>query len=119
VTSEDARPDRGTREVRLREERDGRDSRHLWAYVDEAGALHIDGQDLGPGTEIVSSDGEYEWFQTIAPADVPRVVALLGGQPGDDVLDLLERDFTGARSYELEALLRASDIHVELFTWRG
>jgi hypothetical protein len=108
-----------TRKVKLRDERDGRDSRHLWAYVDEAGALHIDGQDLGPATAIVSSDGEYEWFETIAAADVPRVVALLGGQPGDDVLDLLERDFTGAKSYDLEARLRRSDIPIDVHTWSG
>ncbi len=60
---------------------------------------------------------EYEWFKTIAAADVPRVVALLGGAPGDDVLDLLERDYTGAGSYELEARLRASDIPVKLSVW--
>ena len=47
------------------------------------------------------------------------MVALLGGQPGDDVLDLLERDFTGAESYDLEARLRASDIPIDLHTWSG
>jgi len=108
-----------TRKVTLRAERDGRDYRHLEAYVDETGRLHIDGQDLGPGTSPVSSDGEYEWFKTIAAADVPRLVALLGGRPGDDVLDLLERGFTGPRSYDLEARIRAGDIRIELFTWSG
>jgi len=105
--------------VTLREERNGADYRHLEAYVDEHGRLHIDGQDLGPATAIVSSDGEYEWYKTIAAEDVPRVVALLDGQPGDDVLDVLERDWTGAESYELERRLRESDIHVELFVWSG
>jgi hypothetical protein len=107
------------RKVMLREERDGADFRFLWAYVDDTGRLHIDGQDLGPATAIVSSDGEYEWFETIAAADVPRVVALLGGQPGDDILDLLERDFTGPKSYDLEARLRACDIPIDLHTWSG
>ncbi len=105
------------RKVTLRAESNGPDHRFLWAYVDEGGALHIDGQDLGPGTGMVSGDGEYEWFKTIAAADVPRVVVLLGGQPGDDVLDLLERDFTGPGSYELESRLRASDIPVQLHVW--
>lgn len=103
-----------SRTVTLREERDGADSRHLWAFVDEGGALHIDGQDLGPATAMVSSDGEYEWFRTIAAADVPRVVALLGGAPGDDVIDVLEGGFAGAGSYDLEARLRASDIPTKL-----
>jgi hypothetical protein len=51
------------REVQLRAERDGADARFLWAYLDDEGGLHIDGQDLGPGTAISSDDGEYEWFQ--------------------------------------------------------
>ena len=63
------------RKVTLRAERSGTDYRHLEAYVDAAGVLHIDGQDLGPGTSIVSDDGEYEWFETIAAADVPRLIA--------------------------------------------
>jgi hypothetical protein len=107
------------RTVTLRQERNGRDVRWLGAYVDGAGALHIDGQDLGPGTAMVSSDGEYEWFKTVAPNDVDRLVVLLGGQPGDDVLALLERDWTGSRSYDFERLLRESGIPVNLFTWGG
>jgi hypothetical protein len=107
------------RTVTLRQERQGSDVRWLGAYVDGAGALHIDGQDLGPGTAMVSSDGEYEWFVTVAAGDVDRLVALLGGQPGDDVLVLLERDWTGRQSYEFERLLRGSGIQVNLFTWSG
>ncbi|MEA2685080.1 MAG: hypothetical protein QOE93_275 [Actinomycetota bacterium] len=108
-----------SRKVTLRAERDGADYRHLEAYLDGEGRLHVDGQDLGPATAIVSSDGEYEWFETIAAADVPRVVEILGGQLGDDVLDILERDFTGAQSYDFEARLRASGIEVNLHTWSG
>jgi hypothetical protein len=37
--------------VTLREEREGRDSRHLWAYLDETGHLHIDEQDLARGRD--------------------------------------------------------------------
>jgi hypothetical protein len=105
------------RKVTLRAERSGSDYRHLEAYLDVAGILHFDGQDLGPGTGIVSDDGEYEWFETIAAADVPRVVALLGGQAGDDLLDLLERHYTGTGSYELEKRLRESDIPVTRHVW--
>ena len=107
------------RVVTLRDERQGEDTRHLWAYVDGEGRLHVDGHDLGPATAPVSSDGEYEYFKTVAAADVPHVVALLGGEPGDDVLDLLERDWTDQRSYELEARLRDSAIPVALRTWSG
>lgn len=106
----------GSRKVTLRDERAGKDSRHLWAYVDKAGNLHIDGQDLGPGTAPVSPDGEYEWFKTIDAVDVPRLVSLLGGTQGEDVLDLLERGFSGAGSYELETRLRECDIPVQFFS---
>jgi len=101
--------------VVLRDEQEGRDSRHLWAYLDAEGALHIDGQDLGPGTAIVSDDGEYEWFQRIPSKDVPRLVAILGGNRGDNVLDVLEQNWTGGRSGELERLLRESDLEIERF----
>jgi hypothetical protein len=101
------------RTVILRDETYGPDHRHLSAYVDELG-LHIDGQDLGPATSTVSDDGEYEWFTTYAPADGPRVVALLDGQPGEDILDLLQRDWTQTlRSYELERRLHESGIPFE------
>jgi len=103
------------RTVTLRKERDGEDSRHLWAYLDDAGGLHIDGQDLGPATAVVSPDGEYEWFQTIRAEHLPRLLALLGGRPGDDILTLLDQRWSGARSGDLERLLRESDIPIERF----
>ena len=81
----------------LREEQDGPDRRYLCAYLTPDGALHIDGQDLGPGTAPVSGDGEYEWFETIRPAHLPRLVELLGGAPGTDLLDLLADRYSGCR----------------------
>lgn len=105
------------RKIVLRAEHNGADHRHLEAYLDERG-LHIDGQDLGPGTAIVSDDGEYEWFSTIAAEHLPRLVALLGGAPGEDVLDVLERSWTApGRSYDLEKLLRDSNIPIARSVW--
>lgn len=105
--------------VTLRDEATERDRRFLSAYLDARGNLHIDGHDIGPRTAAASSDGEYEWFQTIAAADVSRVVDLLDGKPGDKVLELLARDWTGERSYELEKRLRESDISIRLHVWNG
>lgn len=100
------------RVVRLRQEIDGADRRFLDARLTADGSLQIAGQDLGPSTP----DGdEYEWFHTIAPKDIPRLVALLGGEPASEVLDLLETSWTGARSYELERRLRESDIDYDRF----
>ena len=103
--------------VVLREERSGPDRRNLWAYFDPDGALHIDGQDLGPATAPVSADGEYEWFKTIQPAHLPRLVELLGGEAGTDLLALLAERYTGAGSYELERVLRESGVPVEVFVY--
>jgi hypothetical protein len=44
---------------------------------------------------------------------VPKVVGLLGGNPGDDVLDLLEARYRGEGSYELEKRLQERHIKVE------
>ena len=93
------------RRITLRAEHDGQDHRFLWAYLDAGGALHIDGQDLGPRTSMMSGDGEYEWFERIDADEIPRLVDLLGGRPGANVLTLLRR-YRGARSYELETILR-------------
>jgi hypothetical protein len=109
----------GPRKVCLRSEHDGSDHRYLDAWLDDAGNVHIDGQDLGPATAMVSDDGEYEWHRTIAARHRPRLVELLGGDPDEDLLDKLERHWSGPRSYDLEALLRANTetIPSQLFTW--
>jgi len=101
----------------LRDEVDGRDRRYLAAYVDADGALHIDGQDLGPATEMVSADGEYEWFQTIKAADLPRLLEALGARRDAPVMEVLAAEFVGPRSYELERRLRTSDIPIERYVW--
>jgi hypothetical protein len=67
----------------------------LWAqgrlYVDAElrpdGTLVISGQDLNPDNPF--GGNEYEYALTVSPADVPRVVAALGGGPDGDVLALL------------------------------
>jgi hypothetical protein len=101
----------------LRDERNGLDRRLLWAFLDADGSLHVDGQDLGPGTRSVSDDGEYEWFSTVRAPHVPHLVQLLGGDAGIDVLVLLEERFTGKGSYDLERVLRESGIPVERFVY--
>ncbi|MGL5826614.1 MAG: hypothetical protein ACRCYU_17660 [Nocardioides sp.] len=91
--------------------------RALWAYVDAQGALHIDGQDLGAGTEIVSPDGEYEWFKTYSATDVPAIITLLDGEDSHDVIDLLEQRWVGEqRSYELERRLSGCGIPFSFYS---
>lgn len=90
------------RTVSLRAEHDGRNHRYLIATLNSEGALVIEGHDLGPKTELVSSDGEYEWSRTILREHIPQLLILLD-EPGDaDILSILERYWTGPKSYELD-----------------
>jgi len=107
------------RRVALRKERSGGDSRFLDAWLDEDGTLHIDGQDLGPSTSPVSTDGEYEWFHTIEKADIPNLLRLLGEPSDSKILDVLERNWTGKKSYELEGMFRGSGIPLHTRIWSG
>lgn len=115
----DAYMNKGNRRVTLRDENSKGGSRHLWAYLDDEGNLHIDGQDIGPGTAIVSSDGEYEWFSTISAVDLPRLRTLLHAPPGTDILDVLRRRYSGRAAGDLERLLQGSDIEVKRHVWSG
>ncbi|MBX7430633.1 hypothetical protein JDV09_00695 [Mycobacterium sp. Y57] len=83
---------------------------NLDATLQPDGSLRIDGQDLGPVTEPVSPDGEYEYGYTIAAQDVPAMVIALGGQHGTDIIDLLEHHWSGAQSYGLGAAIRSSGV---------
>jgi hypothetical protein len=103
------------RTVTLRGDSESSDFRALWAYLDDGGALHIDGQDFGPATSAISGDGEYEYFLTVAPEHVLEFVTLLGGKEVNNVLDFLIENYVGERSYELERALRASQIPFSFF----
>jgi hypothetical protein len=108
-----------THTVVLRDEHDGADSRHLSAHLTAGGDLRIDGQDLGPATAPVSDDGEYEWTTTVRAEHLPGLVALLGGDPGADVLGLLAERYTGPRAYKLEQILSGGAVPIERFTYGG
>ncbi len=96
------------------------DRRRFEAYLDADGNLHLEGQDLGPGTGPLGADGEYEWFLTIRAADVPALRDMLGIHADADLLETLERSWSGpTRSRDLEARIHASGIETELDTWRS
>jgi len=90
--------------VELRDDRTGETWYRLWAYLDDGGNLHVNGQDLGPSTSVVSPDGEYEYYLTFAAEVIPRIVEVLDGEPGEPVLDVLRR-WTGDRSSVAERRL--------------
>ena len=107
------------RKVALRAEHGRGGSRCLDARLDDEGALCLDGQDLGPATAPVSSNGEYEYSKKIAAADIPALLDLLKAPPGEGALDVLEVNWSGPASYELERLIGESSIPVEFSSWSG
>ena len=107
------------RTVTLRDEKDGRDSRYLCAYLDDHGNLTIEGQDLGPSTGLVSGDGEYEWMQLICAEYIPHVLRILGEPAGVGILDALEARWSGEKAGELERRLRESNIPIKRSSWGG
>jgi len=107
------------RRIVLRREQRGPNKFSLWAYLDDDGNLHIDGQDLGPITASVSSDGEYEYFKTIPAPFVPELLALLGAAANTNPLDELDNNWCDAASWDLERVLAESTIPVKLHTYGG
>jgi hypothetical protein len=61
---------------------------HVDATLHPDGTLRFEGHDLTP--DNLWGGNEYEYVLTVRPADVPRVVAALDGEPGADVLALLK-----------------------------
>ena len=109
----------GRRTVQLREEHDGADSRYLTARLEANGDLRLSGQDLGPGTAMVSSDGEYEWEQVVPAEHIPTLLAALDAPAGAAILDELSARWSGPASYDLERRIRDSGIPVRLWTYGG
>ena len=102
--------------VQLRDDRDGPIMRLLSASLDTDGNLEIEGHDLGPGASYASD--EDEWRYTIRRRDFPQLIRLLGGEPGDDILELLEDKWTGPKAQEFERILIDSGIErVNFFSW--
>ena len=101
--------------ITLVNRRVGADWQNLWAYVDGAGNLHVEGQDFGPTTALVSDDGEYEFFYTVLAADVPALMRELGADRTDDVLDVLETSYAGDRARDLERVLRSGAVPVSFY----
>ena len=92
------------------------DSRSLWAFIDEAGALVIHGQDLGPAVGVLGGSS-YEWYLTHARADIPSLLVALGAPANANVLDVIEERFCGVEADTFEALVRDSDLAPAYFSW--
>jgi hypothetical protein len=94
--------------------------RHLDARVGARGDVVIEGQDLGSGVEEIFGAREYEWTWTVAAADVPALVRALGGDEGDDVLNLLGALYSDPRHPGIEAFVgRGKSVPAEFWSRVG
>lgn len=82
-------------------------SHFLDATLEHDGRVVFAGQNLGPAA---SGDGEDEYWYTVAPEDVPSLVAALGGEPGDDPIDLLAERWSGDAVERLFPTLKAAGV---------
>ncbi|MEX2458252.1 MAG: hypothetical protein WD770_04640 [Actinomycetota bacterium] len=107
------------RKIVLRQTHDAKGSRHLEVARAENGDIVFTGQDLGDGVEEIfgASLREYEWELRIRAEHVEAACAALGGEPGADILDLIERrtltDVEARREFE------AAGITVEFWSRVG
>ena len=104
------------KEVVLLEERNGADSRSVWASLAENGDLIISGQDIGPGVERVFGSDEYEFSHTVPSDYVLPFLEILGATKVTDVLTAL-RVFGGSRYEEITNALETAQISMPIRFW--
>ena len=81
----------------------------LQAILEDNGDFTIYGCDRGPK----NADGdrfEYIWEFIVKDLHVPELVRLLGGTDGDDLLEIIERDWKPVQGEGLEKKIRENGI---------
>ncbi len=104
------------KEVTLLEERNGADSRSVWASLADNGDLIISGQDIGPGVERVFGSDEYEFSHTVPSDYVLPFLEILGAIKVTDVLTAL-RVFGGSRYEEITDALETAQTSMPIRFW--
>jgi len=104
------------KEVVLLEERNGADSRSVWASLAENGDLIISGQDIGPGVERAFGSDEYEFAHTIPFNYVKPFLEILGATKVTDALIAL-RAFGGPRYKEITNALETAQNSMPIRFW--
>lgn len=104
------------REIVLLQEKDGADSRTIWASLLPDDSLKIFGQDLGPTIELFFGADEYEYAHTIPSEYVEPFLELLGATEVKDVLGALKH-FGGLRYTEISAALEQAKAFIPIQFW--
>lgn len=95
------------RTIALQDRMNGDLGLNLRCRFDQVGNFLIEGQDL-------TKDTEYSWTFTVESKDVDALRVLLGAGQGEDLLDVIERDWKPLEGHGLEKLIRESGIPNDL-----
>jgi hypothetical protein len=104
------------RNVILRRERRSGESRLLEPSLDEAGNLHIDGQDIGGAANLVSSDGSTSTTRRSHPRTC-RVCGRCSTSMPTKTSSMPSSSAGRGQSYELERRLSESKFPLRRTTW--
>ena len=90
------------------------------AELDDDGTLRVTGHHTGPGVNEFFGDAiiSYDWAYVIAPDRVGTLFTLLGGQAGDDVLDLLAT-YHDQHGGHVNDLLRGPQVAAAFGNWHS
>jgi hypothetical protein len=111
------------RSVTLFDARDSGGSRSLTATVGEAGDLRLVQLHGGPAVSQAwgPSVGWSEYNVGVKAEELPKLVAMLGGRPGDDVLGLLQARYRAGtwddRVHPLMEAMDAASIEYSHLSW--
>jgi hypothetical protein len=113
-------PGHAARRVVLRDARNDRGTQVEAAHLDDDGTLRVTGHHTGPGVSEFFGDAitSYDWAYVIAPDRVGILFTVLGGQAGDDVLDLLAT-YHDEHGGQMNDLLRGSQVAAAFSNWHS
>jgi hypothetical protein len=113
-------PGRAARRVVLRDTRDDRGTQFEAAQFDDYGTLRVTGHHTGPGVSEFFGDAitSYDWAYVIAPDRVGSLCTVLGGQAGDDVLELLGT-YHDQHGGQMNDLLRGAPVAATFSNWHS
>ena len=110
-----------TGRVVLRDSEDANGTRYLEARMSGGRDLIIEGHDIGEGVSRAFGEdiSEYEWKYLIKKEDIPLLIKVLGGEEGDDILELIADRCTGEGAQNLEEVIRDNNIPHEFSSRMG
>ena len=90
---------------------------YLSIELKENGDLFLDGWDVTPVAKDFYGDSEYEYTKTIKNQDLHYLKIAFNVVNGKDILEFLEENFSGEKSFEFERLLNENNVPFELDVW--